>query len=154
MLLHLDTMRSIVPHSSLVHLTHILRTVAIVTKPIRQLTVTQSSLLMHASKHFVAVEGVSIVWGEVTSAGPVAPLPDAPIVEASTIPVYVQVANHREVSSNLLRQHHHSILLLVHLHRLRTTFVQAVSRQSYCKQLVQGYTTFPSRSTHLRFVCC
>lgn len=27
-------------------------------------------------------------------------------------------------------------------------------KTSCCKQLVQGYTTFPSRSTHLRFVCC
>lgn len=144
MLLHLDTMRSIVPHSLLVHLTHILRIAAIVTKPIRQLTVTQSSLLMHASKHFVAVEGVSIVWGEVTSAGPVAPLPDAPIVEASTIPVYVHAANHQEVLSNLLRQHHHSIRLLVHLHRLRTTFVQAASRPHVANSLCKDIQPFPA----------
>ena len=113
-------------------------------QPIRQLTVTQSSLLMHASKHFVAVEGVSIVWGEVTSAGPVAPLPDAPIVEASTIPVYVHAANHQEVLSNLLRQHHHSIRLLVHLHRLRTTFVQAASRPHVANSLCKDIQPFPA----------
>lgn len=89
---------------------------------------TQSSLLMHASRHFVVVEDVLIVWREVTSANPVAPLPGTPNVEASTIPVCVEAMNPHGTSSILLRQQHHSpTLQIVNLPQLLITSVQAVS---------------------------